>query len=127
MIETQNSYKRTYSSVVATIQAGNTASNIVETGGMTILRVCTDSNWLASVMSFNVSEDGSSVLRAQNNYDGSNKALLTIPSVNPLDSIPLYAHWFGSSYYVQVVSSVTQTTTTNVLLILEPLWQGIHG
>jgi hypothetical protein len=75
---------------------------------------------------FNLSPGTTPLNSALQNFDGSLSADLIIPA-NHGKTIPLYAHWFDSIPYLQLICDETQTEDTYCLLILQPLYQGVHN
>lgn len=86
------------------------------------------SNWTTCDVTF-IEADTRDMADAgnMNDYNGPTKTPLLIPGVLPNDSIPLYAHWFDSVEYFQIICSVNQAQDVSVRLALQPIYQGIHN
>jgi hypothetical protein len=127
MMEPKYTYKKTVQQVIATIPSGQQNSNLVDLGGMQVLSIDTPSNFTTCNLTFKKSNDGSNTLYTLDNFDGIGSSSLTIPNLSSGRSEPFYAHWFAAVPYLQLVSSVNQVSTVQIIINLQPIFQGIHG
>lgn len=127
LITPENQYKRTIYYSQLTVLNGNTDSDIISCGGMQAIALDFPSNWTACNISFYKSQFPFTDLNFQlyniKNIDGS---VLSIPT-NALDSLPLVPYLFIGAGYLQIVCDAPQAVDAIVNLVLQPIFQGVHG
>lgn len=129
-IEIKNTYKSTQTTLDAEILSGQTSTGYVDLGGMQLRGLLFPATWTDCDVTFETSlvPDTYPSFESFNtkNFDGVDSILLSIPTVAS-DDVPLYAHWFDQKKYIKITCSVAQAVDTKVILVLQPLYQGVHG
>lgn len=121
-------YKRTVVYKTVTFNALATNSSVVDLGGMQLRRINFPPAWVTCDVHFNSLDKTTPEFPCQIfNFDGTNSNILTLPNTTESTSVPLFAHFFDSVSYLQLVGSLAQTVQCVVQLVLQPIYQGVHG
>lgn len=131
MISPELTYKRTVVEKVATILAGEQNSDLVDVGGMQLLAIDIPPNFTGTSQltfkKYRKLSDGTDCFYSIENYDGINSAALSIQNLSANRSIGFYAHWFAAASQIQLISADPQPQTVQIILCLQPIFQGIHS
>jgi hypothetical protein len=135
-------YRNTVIYTTATILMGTTYSNMVSlvdlpcdtagpdgmiqaAGVANLRRINFPANWTTCDVTFNVSEglalEDAALLRIS---DGADQQPLTMTSVSANAKIKVQPWWFDTEKYIQIVSSVAQSTNVTLQLVLASIYQG---
>lgn len=128
MIEQKLKFQRTLLVQELKILAAQTQSSVLDTGGMQLRSIVFPSNWTQSDIIFDVklNNQSSSFYRLKN-FDGIVLSDYRITSVDALDCIPVLPFLFDAVPYFRIISILPQAQEVNIELILQPIYQGIHG
>lgn len=120
-------YKRTLVPKTMTILSGETTSNLMDCGGMQPRAILFPSTWTSCNVSFNMSivSETMPFYESYNltNIDGSSLSIATVAS----QCLPILPYLTDFAPYFQVVCSAAQSQDAQVTLLLEPIYQGVHG
>lgn len=113
----------------AVIAAGQSASSIVDSGGMQLLGLVLPSTFVSSNITFtmgfvptdvnypvNISPDGSSAVTR-----------LTLTTCTATNFVGLQPAWFSPIKYFIINTSASQTSGCIITCLFTPIFQGIHG
>lgn len=117
-------YKRTVITDSLTLGKGETTSSLLDCGGIQVRGFLFPSNWT----SCNITLQGAIVDNATltytiSNIDGDSLSIATSAG----QWLPLLPWVTDAVPYLQIGCSVQQESESNIIVVLEPLYQGIHG
>lgn len=118
-----NRYATTVRTDSLTILSGQTESGLFTCNGMQLRAIAFPANWTSGSVSFKVSLDGSSTEYNLKNVDGSSLSIASIAS----DYISMLPYVNDSVPYIKISCSVAQAQNVNLILVFQPLFQGIHA
>jgi hypothetical protein len=117
-------YKRTLSSDILSFAASGTTSTLLDCGGMQPRALLFPSNWTACAISlYGAIVNNSSAVYQISNIDGSTLAIATTAG----QWLPILPYLTDAVPYLQIVCSIAQSSADSIIVVLEPIYQGIHG
>jgi hypothetical protein len=121
------SFARTLSVIQATIASGFQLSQFIDVGGMQLRGILLPANWTSCNLSFNCSVvPSTNTPFAEFALTDTTGTLISIPAASST-WIALLPYLTDAVPYVQLSCDATQTSSVIVNLVLEPIYQGIHG
>lgn len=106
-----------------TIAASGTVSSVLNCGGTSPAAIIIPPGFTSANISFQVCKTPNGTFLPLTNFDGSAFAIAAVAS----EVIPLQPAMFNSILFLQVVSSVTQSSAVVLDFNLVPIYQGIHS
>lgn len=123
----KNQFARTVSTIEVPINSGSQLSSFVDLGGMQLRGVLLPSVWTSCNLSFNVSPlpQVSPFFASYVLTDTTGVDIAIATDAN--EWLALLPYLFDAVPYVQLSCDVAQVSNVVVILVLEPIYQGIHG